>query len=58
MESEDGNALAEAITTMDKTGAWNFESKVKQILSKLNIEHLQKPAKHFKRWSAKKSSSR
>ena len=26
---------------MDELGAWNFETKVKQVLGKLNIHHLQ-----------------
>ena len=29
-----------AIIKMDELGAWNFDSKVKQILGKLNIHHL------------------
>jgi len=40
-ESGDGIALAEAITRMDEVGAWNFETKVKQVLGKLNIHNLQ-----------------
>ncbi|WP_153800621.1 ABC-F family ATP-binding cassette domain-containing protein [Foetidibacter luteolus] len=40
-ESGDGIALAAAITRMDELGAWNFEAKVKQVLGKLNIHHLQ-----------------
>ncbi|HTS45973.1 MAG TPA: ABC-F family ATP-binding cassette domain-containing protein [Puia sp.] len=40
--SEEGVAgkLAAAIVKMDELNAWNFESKVKQILGKLNIHHL------------------
>src|SRR3954468_7664285 len=41
-ESNDGHLIAEAITKMDELGAWDFEAKVKQILGKLNIHHLQK----------------
>lgn len=33
--------INEAIIKMDDLGAWNFEAKVKQILGKLNIHHLQ-----------------
>ena len=33
--------LNAAIIKMDELGAWNFESKVKQVLGKLNIHHLQ-----------------
>ena len=40
-ESNDGHLIAEAITRMDELGAWDFEAKVKQILGKLNIHHLQ-----------------
>jgi ABC transport system ATP-binding/permease protein len=44
-ESEDGHQIAEAISKMDELGAWDFEAKVKQILGKLNIHHLQNPVK-------------
>ncbi len=40
-ESEDGEALAELFGKMDDLNAWDFEVKVKQILTKLNIHHLQ-----------------
>ena len=33
--------LNAAIVKMDELGAWNFEAKVKQVLGKLNIHHLQ-----------------
>ncbi|MCG7858773.1 ABC-F family ATP-binding cassette domain-containing protein [Flavihumibacter sediminis] len=39
-ESEDAEALGKAISGMDDTGGWDFDSKVKQILGKLNIHHL------------------
>ena len=42
-EANDGDALSASIVKMDELGAWNFESKVKQILGKLNIHHLQQP---------------
>lgn len=42
-DAEDGEAIAEAINAMDELNAWNYESKVTQILSKLNIHHLQNP---------------
>jgi len=32
--------LANAIARMDELGAWHFDAKVKQILGKLNIHHL------------------
>ncbi|SEL01377.1 ATP-binding cassette, subfamily F, uup [Chitinophaga rupis] len=36
----DPGLLANAITKMDELGAWHFDAKVKQILGKLNIHHL------------------
>jgi len=39
-EQDDINALSEAIVKMDDLGAWDFDSKVKQIFGKLNIHHL------------------
>jgi len=33
--------LSAAVIKMDELGAWNFETKVKQVLGKLNIHHLQ-----------------
>src|SRR5215203_3396397 len=33
--------LNAALVKMDEVGAWDFDSKVKQILGKLNIHHLQ-----------------
>ena len=43
--SETGNPdeLGAAIVQMDELGAWDFDAKVKQILGKLNIHHLQQP---------------
>jgi len=35
--------MNDAIIKMDELGAWNFDSRVKQILGKLNIHHLQQP---------------
>ena len=43
MESEDGMLIAEAIGEMEDLNAWDFESKVKQILDKLNVHHLKNP---------------
>lgn len=37
---DDEHALGQAIVKMDELGAWNFDSKVKQIFGKLNIHHL------------------
>jgi len=41
--SEEGNAdkLNSAIIKMDELGAWDFDTRVKQVLGKLNIHHLQ-----------------
>jgi ATP-binding cassette subfamily F protein uup len=41
--ADEGNEekLNAAIIKMDELGAWNFEAKVKQMLGKLNIHHLQ-----------------
>lgn len=43
--SEEGDAekLGAAVARMDECGAWDFEAKVKQVLGKLNIHHLQQP---------------
>jgi len=40
-ESENSQLVAETIVRMDELGAWDFDSKVKQIFGKLNIHHLQ-----------------
>lgn len=40
-ETEDVDRLGEALVRMDELGAWDFDSKVKQILGKLNIHHLE-----------------
>jgi ATP-binding cassette subfamily F protein uup len=42
-EGNDPVALNEAIVQMDELQAWDFDAKVKQILGKLNIHHLQQP---------------
>jgi ATP-binding cassette subfamily F protein uup len=39
-EEGDIDKLSDAIIKMDDLGAWDFDSKVKQILAKLNIHHL------------------
>jgi len=44
-ESEDGEALVELFGKMDDLNAWEFEVKVKQILTKLNVHHLEQPVK-------------
>jgi ATP-binding cassette subfamily F protein uup len=37
--------LSAALAKIDELGAWGFEVKVKQILGKLNIHHLDQPVK-------------
>lgn len=42
-EEEDPDKLSAAIIKMDELNAWDFDTKVKQVLGKLNIHHLQQP---------------
>lgn len=42
-EEGDVDKLTDAIVKMDELGAWDFDTKVKQILDKLNIHHMQQP---------------
>src|SRR5437667_6367823 len=46
MVSEEGDVdkLTDAIVRLDELNAWDFDTKVKQILGKLNIHHLQQTA--------------
>ena len=39
-DSGDAEKLTASIMEMDEKGAWDFDAKVKQILGKLNIHHL------------------
>jgi len=39
-DDKDTDALAKALVKIDELDAWEFEGKVKQILGKLNIHHL------------------
>ena len=43
METEDENLITDAIMEMEENNAWDFESKVKTILTQLNIHHLEQP---------------
>jgi ABC transport system ATP-binding/permease protein len=43
VESGNINRINSAINAMDETGAWDFEAKVKQVLSRLNIHQLNQP---------------
>jgi ABC transport system ATP-binding/permease protein len=47
VETDDSEKMGELIVEMDDLGAWDFEAKVKQILSKLNIHHLHNPVKQL-----------
>jgi ATP-binding cassette subfamily F protein uup len=42
-DAADTERLTKAIVRMDELGAWDFDSRVKQILGKLNIHHLHQP---------------
>lgn len=44
-EDKDPVALSDALGRIDDLGAWDFEAKVKQILGKLNIHHLDQQVK-------------
>src|SRR4030095_6825692 len=46
-EEKDSEKLNRAIIRMDELGAWDFDAKVKQVLSKLNIDHLKQPVKNL-----------
>ncbi len=41
IEDNDTDAIQDGIVLMEELQAWDFEAKVKQILGKLNIHHLQ-----------------
>jgi ABC transport system ATP-binding/permease protein len=43
--SKDHNELSAALARIDELGAWDFEAKVHQILSKLNIHNLDQKVK-------------
>ncbi|HXB90963.1 MAG TPA: ATP-binding cassette domain-containing protein, partial [Puia sp.] len=43
-DEEDVDKLTDAIVRLDELNAWDFDTRVKQILGKLNIHHLQQPA--------------
>ncbi len=40
---DDGQSISDALARMDDLDAWSFESKVKEIMDKLNIHHLHQP---------------
>lgn len=41
VDEENDEQIAQMLVKMDEAGAWDFDTKVKQILGKLNIHHLQ-----------------
>ena len=43
IDTNDERAMSTAIVSMDEFGAWDFDSKVKQVLGKLNIHKLDQP---------------
>jgi ABC transport system ATP-binding/permease protein len=43
-DSGDADRITSTIIRLDELGGWDFDTKVKQILGKLNIHHLQQPA--------------
>ncbi len=43
-DEEDADKITDAIVRLDELNAWDFDTKVKQILGKLNIHHLNQPA--------------
>ncbi|MBX9733408.1 MAG: ATP-binding cassette domain-containing protein [Chitinophagaceae bacterium] len=47
LDADDSEQIGDLIIQMDDLGAWDFEAKVKQILSKLNIHHLNNPVKEL-----------
>lgn len=42
-ETEDHDRISNSIMQMDELSAWDFDTKVKQVLGKLNIHHLEQP---------------
>jgi ATP-binding cassette subfamily F protein uup len=42
-DEDNADKIGASIIKMDELNAWNFDTKVKQILSKLSIHHLQEP---------------
>ncbi len=45
LDADDAEAITDCIEKIDELGAWDYEAKVHQILSKLNIHHLQNNVK-------------
>jgi len=47
VEKDDTEAILSAIAAMDELNAWMFEAKVKEVLGKLNIHHLNNVASNL-----------
>ena len=47
IENNDQDALGDLITEMDNQGAWDYELRIKQILSELKITNLEQPIKEL-----------
>jgi len=47
IEEEDPIGITEGIEAMDNLNAWDFETKVHQILDKLNVHHLTNPVREL-----------
>ncbi len=43
-DADDADKIGDAIVKLDELNAWDFDTKVKQILGKLNIHHLNQQA--------------
>ena len=46
-DNEDGETLSKLFAKMEELNAWNFEVKVKQILTRLNIHRLTQPVSNL-----------
>ena len=55
---DDGSLMSRALEKMDELNAWDFDTKVKQILGKLNIHHLSQDVKTLSGGATKRSSTR
>ena len=46
-EADNIEKLTDLMARVDELNAWNFESELKQILGKLNLQHLNEPVKNL-----------
>lgn len=51
---DDGDAMQQAIADMDRLNAWNYDQRVKQILSVLDVSYLDQQIKHLSGGQAKR----